>query len=367
MKKLWFDILLFLLLFNCDFANSQSIENSSFYDFSLIQYYDFLVKLKQNPDIVFVKQKDFQAFNDSTKIAFSMRHDVDVDINNAIEMAKLENKLNIPTTYFILHTADYYHPAGDFSTHNNTILSQMLQIQSLGHEIGVHNDLLTLQIVYNISPTLFLKNELEWMRANGLNIYGSASHGSSYCHEYKYLNFYFFRYCSENFSSEKYINKDFVIKDQDTIWFEKADFSDFDLNYEGYFIGYTKYYSDVFLNSAGERDNPTKIDISTWKKGDKIVILTHPIHWNKHNNQQCFIYPNPCVNYFSVYIDGVVPIFPINIEIYNLKGDLLNKRNENYNRGLTVNINLGKGLYLLKISYKKNDDYIVLFKKLLVE
>lgn len=76
-----------------------------------------------------------------------MRHDVGVDIYMAMQFAQIENLLNIPTTYFILHTASYYHPENDYSTHNNSILRQMEYIQDLGHEIGIHNDLLTLQIV----------------------------------------------------------------------------------------------------------------------------------------------------------------------------------------------------------------------------
>jgi len=32
---------------------------------------------------------------------------------------------------------------------------------------------------------------LEWLRSNGIKIYGTAAHGSSYCKSYHYMNFYF--------------------------------------------------------------------------------------------------------------------------------------------------------------------------------
>ncbi len=63
-------------------------------------------------------------------------------------------------------------------------------------EIGWHNDLVTLQLIYNINPVTFLHNELNWLRSNGIKIIGTASHGSNYCKVYHYLNFYFFEECT---------------------------------------------------------------------------------------------------------------------------------------------------------------------------
>jgi len=321
--------LFFLYIYNVSIAQQEiSIANTKQqtddYEFSLEQYSDFLEKLKQNPNIVFVLQKDLDDYSDTSKIVVSIRHDVDADIYTAMNMAKIESNLDIFVTYFILHTAYYYHPSGDFSTHNNTILEKMQYIQELGHEIGIHNDLLSLQLAYNISPTDFLHNELQWMRENGLKIYGSASHGSNFCSKYHYLNYYFFRYCSDNHYSEFYYNHDSVVIDNETIWFEKADFSDFDFTYESYFLDYTKYYSDV-IYSNGERFNPTKIDISKWKLGDRILILVHPTHWQINNSSELVVYPNPCNNYFNVYIEELDAGPMILIEIFDINGNLVQK------------------------------------------
>jgi hypothetical protein len=335
------------------------------YNFSLAQYNDFLIKLKNNPKIVFVLQKDFENFDDTTKIAVSMRHDVDVDINNALKMAKLEANLGIHTTYFILHTADYYHPKDDYSTHNSTILSQMQYIQNLGHEIGIHNDLLTLQIVYNISPTKFLHKELKWMRDNGLKIYGTASHGSYYCKKYKYLNLYFFYKCAEKMNYPAFPNKNFVIKDNKKIYFEKAKLSDFGFSYESYCLDYTKYYSDCSTNPDGSEKNPTNIDISKWKPGDKIIILTHPIHWKDTIKNKLCVYPNPCKNFLNIFSPNFTEIKVLKLTIFNIEGMIIYNKNILYNHGVKINFNLPKGFYLLKIEDVATNKFY--FNKFMVE
>lgn len=202
------------------------------------------------------------------------------------------------------------------------------------------------------------------MRANGLKIFGSASHGSHFCHEYRYLNYYFFRYCSQNYYSEYYNNHDSVVVDGKIIWFEKADFSDFDFTYESYFLEYTKYYSDVISN--GERFNPTKIDISTWKLGDKIIILAHPTHWQINNSSEFVVYPNPCNNYFNVFIEELVAGPTILVEIFNTNGNLVQKDRVKYIYGIRVNITLNKGIYLIKIHYTIDDIKKIKTKKLII-
>ena len=49
-------------------------------------------------------------FNQTTSSlpVISLRHDVDGDIYGALEMAAIEHRHNIRSTYFILHTAGYY-------------------------------------------------------------------------------------------------------------------------------------------------------------------------------------------------------------------------------------------------------------------
>lgn len=63
-----------------------------------------------------------------------MRHDVDNDLEKALDLAKIEEQLCIKSTYFILVTSDFYNV---FSFSSEKFL---LGIMSCGHEIGLHFD-----------------------------------------------------------------------------------------------------------------------------------------------------------------------------------------------------------------------------------
>jgi len=63
-----------------------------------------------------------------------LRHDVDFDLEKALRYARLENKLSVCSTYFILLTSDFYNIA---SAKNRNIINELL---SSGHEIGLHFD-----------------------------------------------------------------------------------------------------------------------------------------------------------------------------------------------------------------------------------
>ena len=127
-----------------------------------------------------------------------LRHDIDVDLNVAFQFSEIESNLGFRSTYFILHTAPYYLAnSNNMAVHSEKIIPILKTMQDDRHfEIGWHNDLVTLQVIYNINPVTFLHNELNWLRSNGINIVGTAAHGSNYCKTYHYMNFYFFEECT---------------------------------------------------------------------------------------------------------------------------------------------------------------------------
>lgn len=63
-----------------------------------------------------------------------MRHDIDFSIEHALEIAKIENKLGVCSTYFFMITCEFYNL---FSAPSREMI---IEIQSLGHEIGLHWD-----------------------------------------------------------------------------------------------------------------------------------------------------------------------------------------------------------------------------------
>ena len=63
-----------------------------------------------------------------------LRHDVDVSLDYAIEMARAEHDLGVASSYFILPFNDFYNP---FSPAGR---SQVRTLTELGHEVGLHWD-----------------------------------------------------------------------------------------------------------------------------------------------------------------------------------------------------------------------------------
>ncbi|MBL4618142.1 MAG: hypothetical protein JKY46_10630 [Robiginitomaculum sp.] len=66
--------------------------------------------------------------------AIILRHDIDLSLPCAIEVARAEAEMGVSATYFIMMSSDYYNPFSAIGRH------QVQQIAALGHEIGLHWD-----------------------------------------------------------------------------------------------------------------------------------------------------------------------------------------------------------------------------------
>jgi hypothetical protein len=252
--------------------NGVKIHNQTF---NLIEYDKFLNYISASDHFLLVKLKDFNKTTSTDKVVLALRYDIDDDIEAAVKFAYREHKYGIKSTYFILHTAPYYgNFVGNTFNRNDRIVFYIKKIQDyFGHEIGFHNDLLTLQIVYDIPPKYYLKNELAYLRGNKIEISGTAYHGSPYCYTYKYSNVFFWLDWP---NSENYV---FVTKDNKTIKLEKDSLKNYNLDYEAGLLNQDYFYSDA--NFEGEnRWNMKMVNLDTIKPGKKVIIMLHPQHWN---------------------------------------------------------------------------------------
>lgn len=76
---------------------------------------------------------DFRAFSERIGDGdVILRHDVDLSVTAAAEMARIEADLNVSSTYFVLCTSALYNP---LEKKYRTILQE---IESLGHEVALH-------------------------------------------------------------------------------------------------------------------------------------------------------------------------------------------------------------------------------------
>lgn len=137
------------------------------------EYANFLNIIKEHFDIVPVK--DFHLERDRPKCL--LRHDVDGGgghgLSAAYQMAKIEYDLGISSSYFMLPTAPYYEDTLNF-------IGRSKAIQDMGHEIGYHNDVLTVCIDEGRTPNEVFSEHINFLRDNDLRIYGLSSHSSKY-------------------------------------------------------------------------------------------------------------------------------------------------------------------------------------------
>lgn len=244
--------------------------------FNYLYYDDFLKYISSSDRFLIVQLKDLKQTESADKVILSLRYDIDENIEAAVKLAYREHKYGVKSTYFVLHTANYYgKKVGSEFVRNENMIHYLKKIQdAFGHEIGFHNDLVTLQLMYGIHPKEYLKNELEYLRGNNINIWGTTYHGSQYCYIYKYFNAYFWYEFPHNGWNYEYITKGFK-----TIKIEKDSLQNYNFTYEGGLLKKDYFFSDSNFNS-GKRWNMSMINLDTIKPGKKIVILLHPANWD---------------------------------------------------------------------------------------
>jgi len=99
----------------------------------------FYFSLKKYIELIFFFKKldyKFKLFHDDIKPSKNiiLRHDVDIDIDSALLIAKIEKKMSIKSTFFFLISSNLYNVL----THENQ--KKILEIKNMGHEIGLHFD-----------------------------------------------------------------------------------------------------------------------------------------------------------------------------------------------------------------------------------
>jgi len=214
---------------------------------------------------------EFKDSINKDKVVVALRHDVDCHPFKALQMAHMEAKLGIRTTYFILATGGYY---GKLQQGGIYIFNSMdplySEIYNLGHEIGIHNDLIVVYLTYKMDPFIFNQLELMHYADLGIPIYGSVAHGSDLAAQ-TVKNFYMFSdYCKDTvliYQGQRYIIGQHSMKE-------------FGFEYEANFVNHTQYYSD----SGGKWNLPGGFNellekLKASKPGDRIQILAHPVWW----------------------------------------------------------------------------------------
>ena len=97
-------------------------------EFSVGSYLNFLNECKKK--FSFSSYSDFKDQNDY----LLLRHDIDFSVKKALEMARAENAVGVKATYLFDIHSPFYNPLEEVE------IERILDIKSLGHDIGIHFD-----------------------------------------------------------------------------------------------------------------------------------------------------------------------------------------------------------------------------------
>ncbi len=274
----------------------------------------------------------FESFS-SSRDGIALRHDCDWSIENALAMAHVEYKANISSTYFLLHPDGFVQKENYFGVVDNKTLkikSSLLEIAAqlvdMGHEVALHNDLISLALFTKTPPHQFLEQITEAFESAKLHLKGSVAHGSRLCREHGYINYQIFQECESGKVGEEF-NKPFVKFDGFSFDKYSLRMKDFGLEYEANFIPHDIYVSDSHgaLSISNKKQNK-KIDldknkskdvvletliqsISSKDKSDIVQCLIHPCHWSPifNFNQHAFaeIYKRRNINSMNKFVSSL--------------------------------------------------------------
>lgn len=208
-----------------------------------------------------------------------IRHDIDHDLANALNIAEWEAERGIRTTYCLLHTAWYYGELQNNSyRHSDMLVEGIIRLTELGHEINLHNNLVTLALQKGVDPVLLLKSELEFYDSIGVPITGTSTHGDALCRELNFRNWELFKECCD----DRFGGPRIIESGGKSCRVGEISMFDMGLEYEAYDMGKDIYHTESGGNMRIRENTKArrKFGRANPEKGSTCGILTHPIWWD---------------------------------------------------------------------------------------
>lgn len=217
-----------------------------------------------------------------------IRHDIDHDLEAAVEVGRWEARYGIRSTFCVLHSAWYYGPFEDSGyRHSVEVIDAMRELRDLGHEINFHNNMVTEGLLGDVDPDALLHSELGYLRSRGLTIRGTAGHGQALCRELGYLNLEHFRETPWHSNGGPRT----VVHEGRSVQLGLTPMTVFGLEYEGYDLPRDLYITDsggrprIVRNTRG-RNGLRRAENPDWVPHGRIVgILTHPEYWDMRTDE----------------------------------------------------------------------------------
>jgi hypothetical protein len=172
-------------------------------------------------------------------------------------MAEWEARRGYCSTYYILHTSPYWQ--------DKPLLRHSLNvIASYGHEIGIHNDAITVALETGRKPADILREAIDELRGYGHTIRSTVAHGNRRCHVDHYVNDEMFVECYR--AGYGSIGR---------LGFEPVSLAEFGLDFDANWLARGDYLSD----SGGEWSRSFADVAAEWPEKGQLHMLVHPDWW----------------------------------------------------------------------------------------
>jgi hypothetical protein len=219
--------------------------------------------------------------------AMYLRHDADRNIEIALLMARIEREMGIQSTYYLLPPGDYgqsenYYGAivGDRLVPSARLKEVVLEIASLGHEIGLHNDFVQLSEKMGRRVEDVVTEQIAYFKGIGIEIKGTASHGSEFVKGHGFVNYQIFSECK----TAKSVERTLTLSGGRTLELFGISFKQLGLTYEAYSIKRDTYLSDSSgIFSVNKQAFEDEVDMLPLKaalvESKSAIALIHPDWW----------------------------------------------------------------------------------------
>jgi hypothetical protein len=220
--------------------------------------------------------------------ALLLRHDVDWKLGGALPLARVEADLGLRSTYFFLPPGDYGSLSNYYGTvvdgrivHSESFLDVMREVRDLGHEVGIHNDFLQLSVRTGRTPRELLAEEVAWFADQGIEVLGTASHGSRFAREHGFVNYELFTEATRLGKSPRCVQ----IEGGEELRLQQLSYTEVGLRYEAYEIPRDCYVSDSGGRFWVQGEAPNPVIMSKLRPllagRTRAVVLLHPEWWTE--------------------------------------------------------------------------------------
>ncbi len=208
----------------------------------------------------------------------ALRHDMDHDVENSVRLAEWESQRGFRSTYYVLH-GDWYWGGTSARRPSTFVLRALDRIASLGHEIGLHNNAITIALLTGDDPGAILDRDLSALRQHGFDIVGSVAHGDPLCRSVGYINNELFTECARpamGAADRMLTYNDPALGGTRSIRLQPRSMAESGLTHEANNSGHTTTLSDT----GGHWSVPfDQVDELIAGDGVFLQALIHPVWW----------------------------------------------------------------------------------------